>query len=102
MTTKTHYHNTIETVGVLLQDYEARTKRQDDIILELFWQYGLPLSPSEIYRHFQYRFPITSIRRALSNLTRDGFLEKLPWNKVKGLYGRAECTWKLAEDSDCG
>ena len=102
MKAKPHYHNAIGTVGYLLEEYEAKAKRQDDIILELFKICDSPLSPSQVYLDFYEEFPITSIRRGISNLTRDGFLEKLPWNRIKGLYGRHECTWKLVEDSNCG
>ena len=102
MTTKTHYHNAVGTVGYLLEEYEAKAKRQDDIILELFKMYELTLGPSQIYRIFKEQFPITSIRRGISNLTRDGFLEKLPLNKIEGMYGRRECTWRLRLEKDCG
>ena len=100
---KHHYHNAKGTVGYLLEEYEQKAKIQDQIVLELFKICGCPMSPSQVYKDFYEKFPITSIRRAFSNLTRDGYLCKLPNDfRVMGMYGREEGLWELTEDSDCG
>jgi hypothetical protein len=99
---KHHYHNTTGAIGSLLEEYEAKAKSQDELIIALFKNRNHPLSPSDIYVILGERIPITSIRRSISNLTRDGFLDKLQYNKVIGLYGRVECTWTLRKDSNCG
>jgi Fe2+ or Zn2+ uptake regulation protein len=93
MKAKPHYHNAVGTVGYLLEEYEAKAKKQDQIIFDMMRNYDLSMSPSQIYKIFQERIPLTSIRRALSNLTRDGYLHKLTYNKITGIYGRVECTW---------
>jgi len=103
MTTKHHYHsNAIGTSGYLLEEYEAKAKTQDQVILGLFHISKCTLSPSIIYRLMYEEIPITSIRRALSNLTRDGYLIKQTRIKVSGMYNRLECTWILNTDLDNG
>lgn len=97
-----HYYNTQGTVGLLLQTYEAKAQTQDQVVFCIMQLYNYPMSPSQVYKILDERFPITSIRRALSNLTRDGKLTKYPYNKVTGIYGRPECTWGLAGGTDNG
>jgi len=92
------YHNTTNETDKLDQ-YEQKAKTQDEKILEYF-QEMCPrqtyFSPSELQGVLKTA-PLTSIRRALSNLTR---LDALIRTDVKkdGLYGRKEHCWKLKSD----
>ena len=45
--------------------------------------------------------PLTSIRRALTNLTNAGELVKTD-KQMKGMYGRPEHQWRLAPKHDQG
>jgi len=112
------YHNTTESTGAELKQYREKAKSQEDMILEWFkWVESdapcsmaratpttilrlvfnkTPFSPDAISRNrWNAKPPITSVRRALTNLTDAGDLVKTD-KQVKGPYGRPEFIWKLA------
>ena len=92
----TAHHNTTLETGQLLLDLNDRAKAQEDVVLGLYRQAGSPLSPSQVWtaadelRHC----PLTSIRRAISNLTRQGKLVKTSL-KVRSVWGRPEYMWMV-------
>ena len=53
-----------------------------------------PQSPSMVYYAFLKAWPITSVRRAITNLTTAGELVKTN-NTVTGMYGKPEHLWSL-------
>jgi len=92
------YYNTNEETGENLQRSRARTASQEDIIYRIFdGESNLELTPSELLSMLgpDTIWPITSVRRALSDLTSEGKLTKTN-NKKLGPYGKHEFTWKLA------
>jgi predicted ArsR family transcriptional regulator len=91
------YHNTTHETGKTLAEYEGKAKTQEERILEYFRNnWHTEMSPSQVQNCLgMHGTPITSIRRAITNLTTDGKLVKTD-KKVKGIYGRAEFTWRLA------
>ena len=90
------YYNTTNLKGDELKTSQKKTASQEQKVLKIFNKYQIPLSPTEVYRNFtSSNAPLTSIRRALSNLTRDGKLEKTSKKKL-GMYGKYEHCWKLA------
>ena len=89
------YHNTTNIDGTRLDQFEEKAKSQDEKILEWFEYSEGAYSPSKINdRVFASSVPLTSVRRALSNLTKAGLLVKTD-RQVKGPYGRPEHLWKL-------
>ena len=57
-------------------------------------------SPSEILIYcMKHTVPLTSVRRAVTNLTNRGDLVKTD-KQVKGPYGRPEYQWRLAHKYD--
>ena len=83
---------------------EARALRQEDAILGWFWMQAtegrLPpapvrFTPSEVHAAFP-QWPITSIRRSLTNLTKRGLLVHFPADRRMGPLGSKESTWGLA------
>lgn len=92
---KAHYNTTAES-GAVLVDFERKAQSQDDLILDFYRRnYHRPMSPSQVHDWLGLRgVPITSIRRAISNLTARGLLEKTQ-TKVSGKYGRPEYCWQL-------
>lgn len=89
-----HYHHTTgDHKSVAINEQKAKT--QDELILSLFTSHP-ELSPSQIYERMRFVHPITSIRRALTNLTKAGKLEKTE-NMIDGMYRRKEHTWRLIE-----
>ena len=93
-----HHHNTTNEDGKTLTDFDNKAKSQEERILEYLKQHEplLVLLTPSLAQHkvFNNKIPITSVRRALSNLTRDGHLEKC--GKVMGQYGRPEHNWRLS------
>jgi predicted ArsR family transcriptional regulator len=90
----THYHITTPEHPAALSDYELKARTQDKNILTLLEKMG-KASPSDIMPHLP-NTPITSIRRALTNLTRLGYAVKTDDVK-KGMYGRNEHVWMYKE-----
>jgi len=95
-----HFYNTISFSGDDLKKENAKAKKQEDLILALFKANpSKNLSPSQVHtilcRKYNIYPPITSIRRALTNLT--GRLELIKTDEtVPGMYHLPERTWKLA------
>ena len=93
---RTSYYNTTQATHPELGQYEKKAKSQEERILEWFRKGVLDAPPSEIrYCLFDTEVPITSVRRALTNLTNNGDLVKTDV-QFKGPYGRPEFLWKLA------
>ena len=105
------YFNTTNETGTLLQLYESKAKTQEEIILEMFKKHK-KLSPTILEKLLQAEgiyWPITSIRRAISNLAFDrywdsvfGWLPRIPdiaksGRKTYGNYGRKEHIWKYID-----
>jgi hypothetical protein len=96
------YHNTTNAGVQLVIDFESKAKAQEKAILMgmLSIRYnGSYAGPSEIH-DFLIKFgfidkhtPLTSIRRAITNLTKKGYLRKTNI-KVTGKYGRQEYCWE--------
>jgi hypothetical protein len=93
------YYNTTHSTGSQLAAYKGSAKAQETYILKIFQNnVGYAFTPSEIRSKFiavvQADIPITSIRRAITNLTNYGDLEKTSKQKT-GPYGRPEYLWRL-------
>jgi len=91
------YYNTTHEDSDTVEDYIKKAKGQELEILKFFkehpkWHY----TPFEVKRWIDTTAPITSIRRAISNLAKRGLLIKTDIKK-KGIYGRNNCCWKLKE-----
>lgn len=96
------FFNTLNFEGEKLQKENARALVQEELIKELFLANpGIKLSPSQVADVFTKKFflypPITSIRRAMTNLSSDKHnkvLVKMP-DLVPGKYHLPEHTWML-------
>jgi len=91
----THF-NTTNLSGVALKDCKEKNQSQDEIILRHFRHHpNIKFGPSSIWRWFEDKgLPITSVRRAITNLTKAGLIEKTT-NKEMGMFGRMEYTWQF-------
>ena len=82
----------------VVADQERRNARTQEGRIEAFFR-GLPdgkaLAPSQVHGFVGGRSPLTSIRRAITNLTERGVLERTD-EKVTGPYGKAEYRWRLS------
>tara|TARA_R100000700_G_C3096003_1_gene95192 strand:+ start:228 stop:557 length:330 start_codon:yes stop_codon:yes gene_type:complete len=90
------FYQTIDQVDSAIKESNKKTKRQEDLIYSLFVKCNQPLSPSMVLSQSGLNCPITSIRRAMSDLTNEGKLVKTN-RQVKGIYGKAEHLWELPE-----
>tara|TARA_R100000808_G_scaffold20080_1_gene43447 strand:+ start:119 stop:403 length:285 start_codon:yes stop_codon:yes gene_type:complete len=93
------YYNTNDETGETLQRSRNTSTKQEDLILAVFETYpneGLTPFDIEDFAHDQeVSWPITSIRRAITDLTNAGKLTKTNTKKL-GRYGKLVHTWKLS------
>lgn len=88
-----NYHNTTHSTGSELAGYEAKAANQEDVILKMFDNLGVGCTPSDVQTMALPNAPITSVRRAMTNLTDAGKLTKTT-NQRMGGWGRPEYVWK--------
>ena len=99
------FHNTTNLESSELQEATSKALTQDEEVLHLFRVFDkLTLTPERIHKYLQdtnpnkYRnVPLTSIRRAFSNLKRKGLIYKTD-AMVRGNYGMKVNSWKLVSD----
>jgi len=78
-----------------LAEAEAQATRQEDRVLAFFHAHPAQrYTPVEVHRRVLPEAPLTSARRALTNLTTAGHLEKCAEQRP-GLFGKPNCTWRL-------
>ena len=87
-----NWYNTIELEKNALEKEIKNAKNQEEKILIVFKR-EKELTPSEVWEYLM-EYPLTSIRRAMTNLTDQGRLIKTNTQKV-GYYGKANYVWKL-------
>jgi hypothetical protein len=90
------FFNTNQTPEPQLSERRNAAITQQDMILEIFRRNQM-MTPSRchhIYHQYGRKAPITSIRRAITNLASQGFLIKTK-ETAPGPYGQAEHFYKL-------
>lgn len=95
--THVSYHNTTPLSGAQLLEAVRAAEGQDAAVLAIF-QSGGVWSPSQVWQQGQLagrQWLLTSVRRAITNLTKAGLL-KQTGAPVDGPYGRPENTWSKA------
>ena len=90
------FYETIEQTGSALKESNKKTRKQEELIFDLFVKRNRPLSPSMVLTESGLNCPITSIRRAITDLCNAGRIVKTDL-QVKGMYGKAEHLWELPE-----
>lgn len=95
------FYNTTGEIGEKLKEFESKCKGQELIVLKFFQEKKYTLfSPVDVLDNcFSENTPITSVRRAITNLTKAGFLIKTD-KKVKGMYGKDNYLWKFNAESE--
>lgn len=92
------YYNTTCSSGSDLSDYLAKAVKQETAILSFFRiNPNTAFSPSEVHLFMLPDAPITSIRRAMTNLTDQGRLIKTDVQKT-GPFKRPEYLWILSTE----
>lgn len=91
-----HFHNTIGESGDTLIKSEIKCKNQEERIVEILKEKnGIAVTPfyiHEAYLKLYDAVPITSIRRAITNLTNQNRLIKTSQMKTEQ-YGKPNNTW---------
>jgi len=89
------YHNTTSLDGEALQERIEQAETQEERV-KVFFEHrpGLCLTPFEVQQAVLPGSPITSVRRAVTNLTDQGVLRKTDHQK-EGPYGDPNYTWTL-------
>lgn len=87
-----HYHNTTNLDLFTVEQKKKECISQEEKVLKVF-KNAPKLSASEVYNKLNTASPITSIRRAISNLKKQGKLLRLDEFKI-GLYGSPEHYYK--------
>jgi len=90
------YYNTTKLQGNDLELAEKKALTQEQKVLFVFQKQKKPLSASQVQNLIDpIGFsPITSYRRAITNLMKLGYLQKTE-KKIIGKYGRPEYQYKL-------
>ena len=93
------FFNTTNETGQALKDCRRAVNKQEKEVLKAYRQFDAllnsPCAPSEIHNLLS-QYPITSIRRAITNLTDAGYLRKTPV-KIISPWGRREHCWELEQ-----
>tara|TARA_R100000315_G_C5153034_1_gene87785 strand:- start:246 stop:542 length:297 start_codon:yes stop_codon:yes gene_type:complete len=87
------YYNTTNETGNDLKESHKKAESQQKKILDIF-KTSKEASPSQVMLALPVGTLITSVRRCITDLTKEGHLEKTT-RKRKGIYGRPEYIWKL-------
>ena len=92
------YHNTTNSEGATLEKYEGKAKTQEQVILDYFKNnLGKLFTPFDILdKLFSDNVPITSIRRAMTNLEHKGQLVKTGLQEM-GQYGKPNYCWRYKD-----
>ena len=89
------YYNTINEDGIVYNKSKDKAKKQKDEIFAIYRHTLRPMTPTEIWENFGFKdnnTPLTSIRRAITNLESEGLLEKTNIKKL-GIYGKENYCW---------
>ena len=97
------YHNTTHSSGAEVKKFRHKAKSQEEALKRFFRSnWSLTFTASEVMNaclmegRLELLTPITSVRRAMSNLTTDGVIFKTTTQR-KGPYGRPEYAYKLTD-----
>lgn len=90
------YYNTNNLTGSDLKEAIIKAEKQEEAIELLYANSDRSYSPSQVLGLMNKagkQWPITSLRRAITNLQKKGVLVKTG-EMVKGMYSSPENTWK--------
>ena len=94
------YYNTNREAGKTLQLSWNTTNKQKKLIYHIFVSgvvhYFAPHQIKDILsERYDENYPLTSVRRAITDLTTEGMLIKTE-HRVEGNYGKKAHTWRVA------
>jgi hypothetical protein len=87
------FHNTTAIRGTELAKASAKARSQEDAVLKFFKaRAGKYMTPEDAAAAVSAKAPLTSVRRCISDLTKQGLLRKTSQMK-KGRYGARIHYW---------
>jgi hypothetical protein len=92
-----NFFNTVNLNGEKLSTAVKNVQTQGDRVYTIMKRKAIPMTPADVHESYERLYghcPITSIRRAISDLTRMGYLEKTYFRKP-GIYKMDNYTWKV-------
>jgi Fe2+ or Zn2+ uptake regulation protein len=96
--TKDSYYNTNKESGKTLINSKTKASKQELKVLKFFEarRDSETFSPEDVLNEVDFgrSIPITSVRRAITNLTNAGYLKKTSITK-KGKFGKQIHTWQI-------
>jgi Fe2+ or Zn2+ uptake regulation protein len=96
------YYNTNRESGETLVASERQARNQRLSILAFFEQHpGSLFAPHQVQQRVLPTAPLTSVRRAMTNLTDEGHLEKTREMEY-GTYGKQVHRWRLRSPQNEG
>lgn len=87
------FYNTTNETGTALKACRRAVNKQEKEVLDIFRTYDTENPPSSVHKLLP-QYPITSIRRAITNLTNAGYLRKTHV-KIMSPWNRREHCWEL-------
>ena len=90
------FYNTTQETPQLALEFTSKANNQTEAILDYFKKYPTQLMSAGDLEYNQVladRTPLTSYRRSINTLVRDGKIEQV--GSKKSLYDRKEFTYKL-------
>ena len=98
------FHNTVPLEEEQLPKARETAVKQKEMVLDFFRQrFSMNFTPAEVYKFFLTKCPeevpfpplLTSVRRSITDLTKEGRLIKCQWSESKpGAYGKLNRTWR--------
>jgi hypothetical protein len=93
------FHNTNDEFSIDANKFNKACLKQEDAVLKFFCaNIDESFTPFEVQGRVKLNCPITSIRRAITNLTLKGFLIKTN-TQALGAYGKKNFNWKLNSEA---
>ena len=90
-----HYFNSTKEDSAYVSERVEKNKSQEEIVYDLFLEFK-KMTASEVLEKFPRKVPLTSIRRAISNILFSGKLIKTEESKI-GIYGSPEKYYIITE-----
>lgn len=96
------FYNTTHEVNPDLARHRQAATKQDDLVLDFYRRRaGELFTPSEVWQRAGFAaqdVPLTSVRRAITNLTDEGRLVKTTVRRI-GFYSHNEFCWVYPRDN---
>lgn len=91
------FYNTVQLAEPALLAEQVKNKAQEELVQEIYQHINAPMTPFDVQRILEVKgskIPITSVRRAITNLAKKGVLEKSGCFR-NGDYHVRNNMWKL-------